>query len=421
MLGLLILSIPLVLQALHKLSDKKKQVGGSDKNIWCELDTNLLGEIMGRLCLTDQARFRVVCKNWLAVCPITPPTNTLPWYLYFDRSLPTVSNILEFRVCDPSSSLALVHKISLAKLRIPSPPSYEDIAACIKHNWLFISCRRPRLSHWRRRYFILFSLFTKKIVTLPMLDYTSRFTFMREFTTMPDSPDCVFFLLDTSKSDKIALLTYCNGDKEWTAREFDKVDDFLPCFCTPLYIRGILYIVSPFGQLASYNILDGEFKFETLFVDEVFRLNYRSSRMYRVFELDGELMLIYFGFYPENNTTSLAQECIKMYDWSNKVWIPVSTLGDKSLFVSDNDKINGVATVNREEMSISGVLSNKIYRLSHCGCLIYSIEDGDLVEFKSINSEDGGGQLGEYKYDFDISLSDATKAMYWLDPPRVRY
>lgn len=80
-----------------------------------------------------------------------------------------------------------------------------------------------------------------------------------------------------------------------------------------------------------------------------------------MFELDGELMLIYFGSW-KNNTSSLGKECIKMYDWSNKVWIPVSTLGDKSLFVSDN--FDTVATVNREEeMSISGVLSNKIYRL----------------------------------------------------------
>ncbi|KAK1391175.1 hypothetical protein POM88_019353 [Heracleum sosnowskyi] len=370
--GLLILSIPFLVQTLHKLSHKKKQVGGSDKNIWRELHTDLLGEIMGRLCLTDQARFRVVCKNWLAAArPMTPPANSLPWYFFFDRSLPTVSNILEFRVFEPSSNLALLHKISLSKLGIPSPPSYKDVSAYIQHEWLFICCVRPISSHWTRRYFILFSLFTKKIITLPMLEYTPGFKFVRFFTTKPDSPDCVFFLLDTRKADKIAVITYCSGDKEWTAREFDRVVDFLPCFCTPVYIRGILYIVSPFGQLASYNISDGEFQFETLFVDQV--------------------------------------------------WIPVSTLGDKSLFISD--KFIRLAIVNREGMSMStGVLSNKIYRLFHRGCLIYSIEDGNLVEFTSINSDDGGGgKLPEYKFNCDISLSDTTKAMYWLDPPRVRY
>lgn len=147
----------------------------------------------------------VVCKNCLAARPITRKSSSLPWYFCFDCLLPTVSNRLEFRVYEPSSSapnLALVYKISLTKLGIPPPLSHEDIGLCSKQDWLF--------------------------------------------TTNPDSPDCVFFLLDTSKDDKIAVITYCNGDKQWTAREFDKHVDFLSCVSSPIYIRRILYIVSPF-------------------------------------------------------------------------------------------------------------------------------------------------------------------------------
>lgn len=45
----------------------------------------------------------------------------------------------------------------------------------------------------------------------------------------------------------------------------------------------------------------------------------------------------------------------------------------------------------------------------------YSIEDGELALFKSINSklmEEGGSDLPEYKYKGGNIFSDTTKAMY---------
>lgn len=96
----------------YSLPEAKKQdkntntelITSTDTNVWCEVDTNILEEIMGRLCLTDQARLRVVCKNWLAANPINSHKKHIPWYLSCHRILPTVSNRLEFRLYDPSSS-----------------------------------------------------------------------------------------------------------------------------------------------------------------------------------------------------------------------------------------------------------------------------------------------------------------------------
>ncbi|KAL8120714.1 hypothetical protein AgCh_017769 [Apium graveolens] len=264
---------------------------------------------MGRLCLTDQARFRVVCKNWLAATPIATDKKQIPWYLSFDRILPT-------------------------------------------------------------------------------------------------------------------------GDKEWTAKEFDRGNGFVRCYCDPIYFRGIMYIVSPYGQLASYSIVDGELKFESLFIDQLFALNYNSFMVHQVFELNGELMLIYLGSWKENNSPIPgSKHCIKRYDWLTKVWLPVSTLGNKTLIVSD--KFLSVLIISREEMRNDGVLSNKIYRffdcgciIFNCGCIIYSLEDGDLVEFKSTNSnllEDGSGDLIEYKYNCGSPYKDKTKAFYWLEPPVLHF
>ncbi|KAK1355562.1 hypothetical protein POM88_048818 [Heracleum sosnowskyi] len=391
-----------------------------DMNLWSELDVNLLGEILSRLCLTDQARFRVVCKNWLAAHPINI-TKSLPWYLTFDHSRPPVTRRFEFQLYDPSSpNLALVHNIALATFGIPCS-SYMEIGATLKHNWLFICTRNQRLFFWTRRYFLLFSPFTRKIITLPRFDYPCRFKyFMSTFSTEPDSPDCIFFLLGTCHADKIAVLTYRNGDKEWTAKQFNTVTDFVPCPCDLVYHRGMLYIVSPLGQLASYNIANGEFKFEHLLVNRRFVQNIISSMKHKVLVLNGELMILYFESHAEQNATLLGKQCIRRYNWLKKGWIPVSTLGDKSLFV--NDKAFKFATIDKKD-KINGVLPNKIYYFFDGGCLVYSIEEGELVEFKSICSdslEDGGGDLNEYKNYFGTTFSDTNKSIYWLEPPCVR-
>lgn len=63
------------------------------------------------------------------------------------------------------------------------------------------------------------------------------------YTTKPDSPNCVFFLIDAASiTNKIVVLTYHNGDKEWIAKEFDRVVDFLPCNYRLVYIRRVIYI-----------------------------------------------------------------------------------------------------------------------------------------------------------------------------------
>ncbi|XP_074357910.1 uncharacterized protein LOC141697423 [Apium graveolens] len=383
----------------------------------------MFGEIMGRLCLADRARFRVVCKKWMAVYPISTTTKSLPWFLYFDQLLPSKSGTFEFRLYDPlcAPHLASVQILSLTELGVPSPSSCRNLGVTLKKNWLFICISKPRLYLWTRRYFLFYSLFTKRVITLPELDYPCRFTFKRMLSTEPDSANCIFFLVSTLNVDKIVIITYRKGDTRWTAREFDRVYEFSPCSCEPIYLRGLLYIVSPLGQLASYNHFDGVLKFENLSIDDLFAVNYDSSLLYEVFELNGELMLIYFGSHKREDSAFPGKQCIKKYDWSNNVWIPVSTLGNETLLVCD--KFVSVATVNRVETRNSGVLSNKIYRFSDCGCVIYSLEDGDLIEFKKIDSAllEGGHDLPEFKNNCGITFSNTTQAFYWLEPPDALY
>ena len=94
------------------------------------------------------------------------------------------------------------------------------------------------------------------------------------------------------------MLTYRNGDKEWAAKQFKINTNFAQISCKIVYLSGILYIVSPYRQVALYNIVDEEFKFERLFKDKIFRLNIVTLKiyMYRVFELNRELMMIQEAF-----------------------------------------------------------------------------------------------------------------------------
>ncbi|XP_074325857.1 uncharacterized protein LOC141663909 [Apium graveolens] len=326
--------------------------------------------------------------NWLHAHPITPIRKALLWYLSFDRSL------YELQLHDPSSpDSASVKNISLSKLGFLSPPSYKKVSSTLlKHNWFLICLVKPRLFFWKRKYIFLLSPFTNKVITLPKIDYPWPFKYLTlTSSAQPDSPDCVFFFVDTCDADdKVTILTYRNGDKEWSAKEFNKVTDFVHCSCKIVYLRGILYIVSPYGQLASYDFVGGEFKFECLFVDELFRLNMNSNiYMYRVVELNGDLMMICFVPFENINVMLPEKPYIRRYNWSNKDWIPVSRLGDKSLFISEQN--SQVATISKDDMRNSGVLlSNKIYQFFDDGCLIYSLEDGELVLFKSISFKVGG-------------------------------
>ncbi|XP_074357873.1 F-box/kelch-repeat protein At1g57790-like [Apium graveolens] len=314
-----------------------------NKVLWSELDSNLLGEIYCRLTSpTDQTRFRAVCKSWLAVHPVSNTTSLafLPWFIGFSLSIASAHNRLDFILYEPSSRLdaTSVHTVSLTKLSIPCPPAWNEINAEVVNNWLFVCTRRTYRSSFYRRNFVLFSPFTKQVIKLPQSDHPLPFKFRRTFSTDPNSPDCVFLLLDAAcpNSSTIRIMTYRNIDKEWTATQFERVDEFIPCSCVPIYIQGKFYIVSPFGQVASYDILNGRFRFENIAIDNHLAQNY-SSLNYLVFELNGDLMLIYYlGSLKKNNHNIQAKPCIKRFDWSIKVWIPVISLGDQSLFVGKN-------------------------------------------------------------------------------------
>lgn len=66
---------------------------------------------------------------------------------------------------------------------------------------------------------------------------------------------------------------------------------------------------------------------------------------------------------------------IKRFDWREKDWSPVKSLGDEALFVSRNSFF--VSVVGNEAKN-NGILANKIYRLVDSGCIVYCLVSGEL-------------------------------------------
>ncbi|KAK1365114.1 hypothetical protein POM88_040675 [Heracleum sosnowskyi] len=429
--GLLTLSIPLFVivgRYYYSSSSKNKQQQQEEEEeeqvkvrSWAELEWDLLGEIVSRLFVTDQARFRVVCKNWLAAAhPIINANATKPSLPWQGCNYPGCCS--EFQIFDPLSSspnhLASRHIIDWSQLGIPSPTTI--CLHLVKYNWLFLTIKKPSLFFWTtRRYVLLFNPLTRRIITLPTFDCPNGFRFASTFSTHPSSQDCVFCMVDNIQNDKIVILTYQNGDKQWTSRQFDVHPEFKPGNLLPHILGGILYIHSPHGQVASYNILNGQFNFDRLLPDDVV-VQSSGIMTIRSFVLNGELMIIGFNRYVKNLATLPGQQFVRRYDRLSKVWIPVTTLSDYALFF--NYKFADVSLINTKDRTRNGVLPNKIYCFFNGGCLVYSLEDGKLVEFKSINSnllEHGGDDLPEYKYKYNYATPD-TYSSFWLEAPRVR-
>ncbi|KAK1392346.1 hypothetical protein POM88_011402 [Heracleum sosnowskyi] len=355
---------------------------------WSELLSDLLRDIMGRLCLTDQVRFRAVCKSWHDVSPIHTifnswhqSTSISSWFVHLDCTSRKPTSMIEIRLYAPFHSMSnpiSTHTISLTELGIPIPSDWTNIRIFCKFSWLFISVRdREKI------YFILFSPLTKTLRQLPPCLNSSVWDFEQSMSSDPESADCVFLLLDACSSrNMLTISTYRKDDVEWTVKRFRKDKRFVHCQLLPMYDKGIFYIVSPLGQLSTYDVDKNEIKSVNSSTDYDLANNYRSfNARCNLFLVNGELM---FNFGSKANTRT------KRYDQLNKIWIPVK---------------RDSAIVKAQKPHSSG---NMIEFLSS-GCLISSLESSDMDQFMRSSPEFVFETGAKYTYERNL--------FFWLKPP----
>lgn len=267
-----------------------------------------------------------------------------------------------------------VHTISFNKLRIPVR-YWKRISTFCKQGWLFISITPIGSLKSRRIHFILFSPLTRTLKQLPSL--TASSDFKQTFSSDPESADCVFLLLDTWIPDGFFTVTTCRkGDTQWTVRKFERPLHFM--YSRPTYTRGLFYIISPFGQVISYNVIEGKIKYESSDSDQDFSIG--THRRNKVFTRNGELM---YNYRCSNGT--------KRFDWSKKVWIPVSSLTDPP---AASDKV-----IRVEDMIQ--------FFASECLC---SSESSSLAEHLMFKPQ-------EYVFDSGRIKQVRINSFFWLEPP----
>ncbi|XP_074345216.1 F-box/kelch-repeat protein At1g57790-like [Apium graveolens] len=144
-----------------------------------------------------------------------------------------------------------------------------------------------------------------------------------QVSTNPTSPDCVFLALHITNAPYVwSISTFRHGDTRWTTTlpfgGWYNIPD-VPCVEDVVFIRGVFYFLFLGGRLGSYDIATMQLKLEFPNLQDI-------NKFDKFFLLDEELIVTYFD--------EEASYCIRRLDWSDKVWVPVESLKDRSLFLS---------------------------------------------------------------------------------------
>lgn len=355
---------------------------------WSDLDLDMVGEIKKRLYWSDYVRFSGVCKSWQAAHHDKRPADVLPWLMNIRRE--NISEI-SYRLYEPSAPhvepptvsgiIALDQIFDVSCMQNHMSVIYRDGCLCVSMFNKESTCS----------YFMLYTLATKKIIKLPQFNHPQLpelfdFDLFTAVSTIPTSPDCVFLVLLISNNHKWSIGMYRHGDTEWSITKYEGGSSgVIPCVDDVVFIRGVFYFLCTDDRLGSYDISSEELKLDTFSAT----IDYRDIKKF--FGLNGELMLAYYDL-------NARKFFITSYDWSQKLWVPLKSLGEQSLFFSSH-------SVYVDAINFYRVSANKIYIREHRTCYVYSLDNG--LESTSSGLRNWGG------------LDYYAGCSVWVEPPHL--
>ena len=342
-----------------------------ESRLWSVLPQDILRLIVERLSLVDLIRLRAVCKDWL-LAPIhdLQPIHNLPWIMNHCFTLTS-------RLCllfEPFRRLPYViedtHVIP-GKMGLP-PGSIELPAATVcasRFGWVLFTkgleyclfrrvvkdmAGNVRVTLYRKvgitRYFV-HNVLTKKIITLPGLKAPEHQTLFRDFaatfSSIPTSPDCVFFVSHPSTSDQIFISTHSIGDKSWKTHTFTCPNASSYSAESVVYMEGSFYCFSERGLLASFNIATQEWR---PLVSIMWDMPLWPRERYFL-EYGGRLRIVFM----ENESEYSGTECdIFRFDWLDRVWVKMESLEGGVIFLGN--PCFGVSAGEKTKM-----VANRVY------------------------------------------------------------
>ena len=288
-----------------------KHLGGFEGNReefrpWSDLPVDVLNIIAERLDFIEQLYFRLVCKNWRQ-SQVVPLYKNLPWLMehswtYDDKN---VNSVCSFHLLTDNRNHVTSNKLRREELN----DLHGAVVCASRFGWLLL--QKSTLSFFYNPY-------SKSIIKLPDLDIGfNRST----FSSVPTSPDCVCFAIQSSKNSSKMWLSTCQpGDRKWSSTvKFvgpkKAVEDVV-------YSNGTFYCVFSEGALGAFCVADSDWSLLTdvdLIPGEMF-----TSRAHMI-ESNGQLWLV----CPSGS------KCFKVFkfDWSEKTWDRTHALGCQALFL----------------------------------------------------------------------------------------
>ncbi|KAF8396984.1 hypothetical protein HHK36_018622 [Tetracentron sinense] len=311
---------------------------------WLDLPKELLELILGRLFFIDHMCFRAVCRIWRSINHVQP-MKQLPWLMvYFNPRenvlVPPQENDLvpppeyegvlsSWKLFDPSS-----RKTYTIKIKDHMDFSTTEVCAS-KHGWLLLSQNcingeaKPPYS-----LLFLYNPFTKERINLPNLDVRSCFS-TTTFSSLPTSPDCVFFSIDYDYHKGMVCISTCHcGDKTWTTHIYDTFGwpqrFSVMNYRNIVFYKGMFYFLNCYGTLVIFDVAKGRLISD---IDKPVGTSklYTGPPHFPVFETylvesDGELFVILIC-----NMSSWVR--VWRLDHSQMAWVSVESLGNRTIFL----------------------------------------------------------------------------------------
>lgn len=289
------------------VNQRRKNIIGLEGNEtecrqWSDLPLDVLHIIAEQLDVVDQIHFKAVCKNWRQI-QIVRPNKKLPWLM--EHSWALDENV--YSVCcfyRPSADRSYVtrNKIEGEEFNV----LHGAVICASKYGWLLL--QKSSLSFFYNPY-------TKRIIKLPDLDLSFNRT---TFSSVPTSPDCFCFVIESSKdNDKIYLHICRPGDCQWSTL---MLDGFRRAVLDVVYSNGNFYCVFNGGALGTFCVADRHWSLLT--TTELISRALFDSRAHMV-ESEGQLLLVCPSKFFE----------VFKFDWLAKTWLKINKLGCRALFL----------------------------------------------------------------------------------------
>ncbi|OMO97233.1 hypothetical protein COLO4_14755 [Corchorus olitorius] len=356
---------------------KKRRVIIKEEDLWGRgLPPELLELILSKLIfVVDINNFHSVCKTWrsitISVSP-PPPRQPLP---YADSSYPLLFEITDDRRHPHRRKYRLLHPLYKYTWNMEFPQQVRDGPKEIyfsKYGWslLFQFYRDP----------ILFNPLTQEIKELPTMPVFPGFPPCMFFTCPPSHPDCLVVAISGRNS---SIYVHKLGEDDWKKHDLKgKMDPSFQPDCHPILYQGLCYCLDHHRNLAVFDIQDIE---NTWIVHKNLIPSQREAPLYfhifrALVEHNGQLLAVFIGLKGGPYVFEL--------DLKRQLCVPMESLGNNALFISDNASFSQRAVVSGTGNKIFFPLELK-NKTDHYSFRFYSLATGKYHSFfDNLSSDD---------------------------------